>query len=41
MGFLIKDELVSVGATLVLPKFLQKRTQFNQKEAAHNKVASL
>lgn len=41
-GFLIKDELASVGATLVLPKFLQGKKQFNKEEAAHNKkVASL
>ena len=41
-GFLIKDDLASVGATLVLPKFLQGKKQFNKEEAAHNKkVASL
>ena len=41
-GFLIKDELASVGATLVLPKFLQGKKLFNKEEAAHNKkVASL
>ena len=38
--FLIRDELALFGATLVLPKFLQKRTKFNQ-EAQHKKVASL
>ncbi|XP_015777712.1 PREDICTED: uncharacterized protein LOC107355644 [Acropora digitifera] len=36
-GFLIKDELASAGATLVLPKFLQGKKQFNKEEAAHNK----
>ena len=41
-GFLIKDELISGGATLVLPSFLKARKQFTKQEAEHNKrVASL
>lgn len=41
-GFLIKDELISVGATIVLPSFLKARKQFTKEEAEHNKrVASL
>ena len=36
-GFLIQDELVSVGATLVMPKFLKNRKQFTKEEAEHNK----
>ena len=41
-GFLIKDELISVGATLVLPSFLKARKQFTKEEAEHNKrVASV
>ena len=36
-GFLIKDELISVGATLVLPSFLKARKQFTKEEAEHNK----
>ena len=40
-GFLIKNELASVGATFVLPKFLQGKNQFNKEEAAQDKkVAS-
>lgn len=41
-GFLIKDKLISVGATLVLPSFLKARKQLTIQEAEHNKrVASL
>ena len=36
-GFLIKDELISVGATLVMPNFLKARKQFTKEEAQHNK----
>ena len=36
-GFLIQDELVSVGATLVMLKFLKNRKQFTKEEAEHNK----
>ena len=39
-GFLIQDELVSVGATLVMPKFLKNRKQFTKEEAEHNKKAA-
>ena len=31
-GFLIKDELASVGAALVLPKFLQGKTNSTRKK---------
>lgn len=36
-GFLIKDELVSVGARLVMPSFLKARKQFTKEEAELNK----
>ena len=39
-GFLIQDELVSVGATLVMPKFLKNRKQFTKEEAEDNKKAA-
>ena len=36
-GFLIQDELASVGATLTLPAFLKARKQFSKEEAEQNK----
>lgn len=41
-GFLIQDELASVGASLVMPAFLKNRKQFTKEENILNKkVASL
>ena len=36
-GFLIQDELASVGAFLTMPAFLKGRKQFSKEEAAKNK----
>ena len=36
-GFLIQDELASVGATLTLPAFLKAHKQFSKEEAEQNK----
>ena len=36
-GFLIQDELASVGAVLTMPAFLKGRKQFSKEEAAKNK----
>ena len=36
-GFLIQDELASVGAVLTMPAFLKERKQFSKEEAAKNK----
>ena len=36
-GFLIQDELASVGAVLTMPAFLKGRKQFSKEEAARNK----
>ena len=36
-GFLIQDELASVGAVLKMPAFLKGRKQFSKEEAAKNK----
>ena len=41
-GFNCQDELASVGAVLVTPKFLKDKRQFSTKETEHNKtIASL
>ena len=41
-GFNCQDELASVGAVLVTPKFLKDKSQFSTKETEHNKtIASL
>lgn len=39
-GFNCQDELASVGATLVIPTFLDKKVQFSSKETNHNKVVA-
>ena len=36
-GFLIQDELASVGALLTIPAFLKGRKQFTKEEAEKNK----
>lgn len=36
-GFLIQDELASVGATLTLPVFVRSRKQFSKQESERNK----
>jgi hypothetical protein len=41
-GFLVQDQLAAVGASLVMPNFLNDECQFTKKETEHNKkVASL
>ncbi|XP_074632715.1 uncharacterized protein LOC141891627 [Acropora palmata] len=39
-GFNCQDELASVGASLVIPTFLDKKVQFSSKETNHNKVVA-
>lgn len=36
-GFLIRDELAEVGASLVMPNFLKGKNQFTAEESTHNK----
>ena len=39
-GFNCQDELASVGASLVMPTFLDKKVQFSKEETNHNKVVA-
>ena len=39
-GFNCQDELASVGASPVIPTFLDKKVQFSSKETKHNKVVA-
>jgi len=39
-GFNCQDELASVGASLVMPAFLDKKVQFSKEETNHNKVVA-
>lgn len=39
-GFNCQDELASVGASLVIPKFLEQKIQFSTNETNHNKVVA-
>lgn len=39
-GFNCQDELASVGASLVMPTFLDKKVQFSSRETNHNKVVA-
>ncbi|XP_046864346.1 uncharacterized protein LOC124458361 [Xenia sp. Carnegie-2017] len=36
-GFLIQDELAEIGASLVIPHFLKRKSQFTAEESKHNK----
>lgn len=41
-GFVIQDQLASVGAKLTLPHFMNGKKQFTKEESDHNKkIASL
>ena len=39
-GFNCQDELASVGASLVIPTFFDKKLQFSSKETNHKKVVA-